>query len=1709
MDETELCGACLLELPGEHFTWPGCQEPHRLHVSCLSGMLASLPRWPRVPPVEPELQEAICECLRAAHPNDPRDTLPHLDCPLCRQRWTDVPAICAAACALPRWPGTEAGAAQPQPGPSDQQQRPTRPPVAMVVCGGLEQREMEWPTFRISNTWFGEWQCRSEICAGTHTAVAEPVGVPTLWLRQRLPQVALPSCHCGSMPLTTVLFHNPAASPAAEDSWRATWTCLGCGIWDHFTRGPPTDAAALERVAELTDVETWSAWCDAPGRSAFWQQAFDFAKRTLTGLHMEGEQNCGSVGPPSNLGPTNSQLFVPLLLDAAGLLLNQAGAAWRAHELIGPGWERWTTVLRAAQPVRMSELADALQGELGLQGPGLRPDARRMNLISCVLWMSSVRTGPGNTATASLAEVVGNSCLHNGYLPSLVQEVLLAKYGGVDMSREVLQVADAVRAAQAPGPVLPSAAASTRTLSSASAPTARAPPQGFVQAANLVTGAGWSEAAQPQAPVVTPEDAVPGGFRGIAASESFDIGDDVDTSIETPAARATPSAPCDRDEAGGPPPAARQRREGPSELVSNETQLLEASEESSRMPVDGHSGLSQGMAAMDVSERAQHFCPVPGCPAAAGGRRPGWDTDGPGLRAHVDAHLLGQLDGLPPEPWMNRRGMVVCRICGRMVSRRCNGGVHRTCLATELSSQQAITGRAPQSPTAAADDLPSLMDICSARIETREFIGAGLLPAVEREFNKCTANVIAYSRRDAWTYVGTERDTPSHQRARTAWTEWFMFGKTCLLVLPGGKAKENRNNNLLANRLARWTAGERSSLWSEALRITKADQAPRRGRKRTRPDEQTTNEAVEKKREEVIELARRGLPGKAVRHASSQGLAPDTAETERTMRSKFVDPPPAQRASRRMPAPEANTITDEGVVRAVRSFDTGVGAGPTGQRPDFYKQLIGDKGDRPAVPLFTSLSNLLASGQAPAELRPFIGGAKGTALYKKAKDGTDDARPACSGETIRRVIGKVLLATDIEPLSDHLLPHQLAVGVKAGVEAMPHLVRQWRDDNAHDNDKVLINFDEGNAHNEVDRHTFLVRMREVAPGLCKWLEYIYPTDEPTHVFYRGRVIPSSSGCQQGCPLIGACHALVKRMVHESLGIVPVPEGSAVRLPRIEGPLDLDIAPLFADDGTIAGRRSEVWRALRHMKAVMPSVGLRFSLLRVVAAAPGQQTEESFAEFVAEGCVPVLDGNFEVLKSPIGELGFSRAYCQRVASKQGAVLDFLTDLGDPQVSHYLIKWCVNGSRMNYIVRTTPHLATCDAAAVFDAAVVDAFAASCNLVLSEKQRAQIAFPTKKGGMGVRTVADRADAAYVASRAATHELCRRIRPQHRGEHGNRDANLQSSVESLQERLPESEALTGEMSQITQSKLNDEIDAYNTRRWFDNAAAAEQVRLKAYSALGCGHEVDLVPSKTLDTNLSRGEFGMTVSRRLGVDVMEGDSPCGFCGQLMDAGGLHACSCMSGGDATAQHNAVRDVYFDFCERGALRPLSEAPRILQDVFGGDGRRRPADVLCMPALPLARTLPNGARAIRAEPVCFDFAVINGLGRDHWADTAQAPGSAADKYGEAKKTRNNTEALCADAGYRFWPVVHEVQGATSKAADAAIRAISDAVGQQESREPASVRRELLGRIAVVVARTAARAVQKRASRRPRRGQPSWAAVARALTEDDAPDGDEVAA
>ncbi|CAK0886604.1 unnamed protein product [Prorocentrum cordatum] len=360
----------------------------------------------------------------------------------------------------------------------------------------------------------------------------------------------------------------------------------------------------------------------------------------------------------------------------------------------------------------------------------------------------------------------------------------------------------------------------------------------------------------------------------------------------------------------------------------------------------------------------------------------------------------------------------------------------------------------------ASDDLPTLEEIMLAPVSTRELIGDGLLPSVEREFNKCGANVLMHSRVDAWDVAGTSDDTPQHARARQAWTEWLMFPKTVTPALPGGKAKEKRNRNLVANMVDRWANGERRAVWDEVLKLTQ-----RRDKKQS-GQPASEEEQKERKQQEVIALARRGLPGKAVTHASSRRLAPDSQQTEDTMRSKFPAAPASQRGSQRPPAPPANELTDEGVAAAIRSFSRGAAPGPSGHRPDFYKQVVGEKGDKPGCAILSGICNLLADGRAPKQLRAYLGGARGTALRKTAKDGSDDARPVCSGETIRRVVGKALLATELNALRAHLQPLQLAVGVRAGAEVMPHMARQWRDEYKGDVDRIMLNSDQANAHNE-------------------------------------------------------------------------------------------------------------------------------------------------------------------------------------------------------------------------------------------------------------------------------------------------------------------------------------------------------------------------------------------------------------------------------------------------------------------------------------------------------------------------------------------------------------------------------------------------------------------------------------------------------------------
>ena len=224
---------------------------------------------------------------------------------------------------------------------------------------------------------------------------------------------------------------------------------------------------------------------------------------------------------------------------------------------------------------------------------------------------------------------------------------------------------------------------------------------------------------------------------------------------------------------------------------------------------------------------------------------------------------------------------------------------------------------------------------------------------------------------------------------------------------------------------------------------------------------------------------------------------------------------------------------------------------------------------------------------------------------------------------------------------------------------------------ADDLDRVLVDFDETNAHNTVDRHTFLQRSHQIMPGVCRWLEYIYPTDRATVVIYRGRAIQSRAGGQQGCPLIGAGHALVQRVLLESVGLADLDPRTTQLAPVLDPKPALDMSPGFADDGFFAGPSRDVLAAVRHVKTFMPTLGLSFSRLEVIPAA-GSQCHADLSQFRETGCTVNLEGNVSVMKSPIGSVTFCEAEVNKRVSKGTATLDAIARLPDQHVALHLLR-----------------------------------------------------------------------------------------------------------------------------------------------------------------------------------------------------------------------------------------------------------------------------------------------------------------------------------------------------------------------------------------------------------------------------------------------------
>ena len=601
------------------------------------------------------------------------------------------------------------------------------------------------------------------------------------------------------------------------------------------------------------------------------------------------------------------------------------------------------------------------------------------------------------------------------------------------------------------------------------------------------------------------------------------------------------------------------------------------------------------------------FCPVPTCPCHDTLRHRGWATAA-SMQAHVDAHLAGTLQGEVPAEWLHANNRTRCLVCGLSVA--ANRGVHPTC----RPAYRAAAGNQPADDTMGGEALPSFADIQAGRTRTLRHIPAAAKSLWTRTLSCALAAVV-------------------HSNNPRSWQELLMLPQTVLDAPPrGGHKHAKAAAAYTLDRLQRWDAGERLTLWESRRQLRVRHAGPR---------------AAADRQDFAISLAREGFDGKACAALLAEGLAPDTPDNVAALRSLH----PVQPAVPITPAqalPLGPDITPPLVGRALRSFPASSAPRPSGLRVQHLRDACLPGSTDSFLDQLTTLVSFLSNGQACPAAAPFLAGANLVAV-PKPKGGL---RPIAIGEVLRRLTGKCLMESVQTAAREHFFPAQIGVAVPGGAEAAVHAVRAWTTQHAQGSSKVLVKLDFANAFNSVSRQQVLASARSQFPSLSRWVNWCY--GEASYLQFGGSVLQSAGGVQQGDPL---CPLLFAAAV----------QPLATQLQQSS----LDLATFYLDDGILAGDVGAVASALRLVQQRSADIGLHLNLNKCEVVGLGSLSAAQLVPHFPDSLLRDADGtsrlhrNFELLGAAIGDDAFVASHTHARVDKAGALLEAIGELEDPK------------------------------------------------------------------------------------------------------------------------------------------------------------------------------------------------------------------------------------------------------------------------------------------------------------------------------------------------------------------------------------------------------------------------------------------------------------
>ena len=487
------------------------------------------------------------------------------------------------------------------------------------------------------------------------------------------------------------------------------------------------------------------------------------------------------------------------------------------------------------------------------------------------------------------------------------------------------------------------------------------------------------------------------------------------------------------------------------------------------------------------------------------------------------------------------------------------------------------------------------------------------------------------------------------------------------------------------------------------------------------------------------------------------------------------------------------------------------------------------------------------------------------------KEGNPGVRPIGVGEILRRIIGKVVVGNIREDIINAAGPLQTCAGLKSGIEASIHAMRNVFESNETE---ALLLVDADNAFNRLNRKAALHNIRELCPPFARFLNNTYQNH--ARMIINDQVntdsILSEEGSTQGDVAAMAMYAIGIRplidMLHQNTDNLKCQQ------------------VWYADDSSCAGHLSEIKQWWNLLNQAGPKFGYFPKDSKTILIVKNKENFELAKELFKDTKINVTLSGERHLGAVVGSPKFKKEYVK------GKIKSWIEDVEqlatfaetEPQIAYsahtkaLCMRWC-------FLQRTVPNIK--NYFIPLEEAIRDKLIpAIIGRKITDVERQIIALPVRMGGLGIQNPVTTADTEFRNSSVVTRNLTTLIIRQETDLSNYDSASVKGEIARL--KLEKEETMLAQLEEV--KNLVD----HKLKRSLELAGEK-----------GAGAWLTALPLQSMGYVLSKQEFRDAICLRYGWRIPNTPSYCG-CGTKNSVD--HTLNCKLGGYVTMRHNNIRNL---------------------------------------------------------------------------------------------------------------------------------------------------------------------------------------------------------